>query len=136
MPTFFQTFQAFNKPQPDKYDVLINHRLTPFSSVGKKKKKKKKAYPNNWHMFCMVLLKLVFFLAVCVFGSCFRTLAVIPVSVLMLWLSFVLTFHRCGTVRNWILERAGQFLPLLSNTDFQGSCRAFPWGTPVVPPAS
>ena len=88
MPTFFQTFQAFNKPQPDKYNVLINHRLTPFSSVGKKKKKKKKKKKSLSQQFAHVLhgpIKTsVLFLAICVFGSCFRTLAVIPVSVLML----------------------------------------------------
>jgi len=28
MPTFFQTLQVFNKPQPDKYDMFIDHRLT------------------------------------------------------------------------------------------------------------
>ena len=34
----------------------------------------------NLHMFCVVPLKSTFFLTVCVFGSCFRTLAVNFVS--------------------------------------------------------
>ena len=28
MPTVFQTSQAFNKPQPDKYNIFIYHRQT------------------------------------------------------------------------------------------------------------
>ena len=43
---------------------------------------RKKITPKN-RMFCFVLKKLAFFLTFCVFGSCFRTLAVILVSDLL-----------------------------------------------------
>ena len=70
-------------------------------------------YPENSHMFCIVIFRFAFLLTVYVFGSCFMTLAFILVSDILLSTDFqnwLLCQHQLGRTCNknkqWCCRRS------------------------------